>query len=320
MRRLLRSIGYAAGGLLPEPLLRAFARRAIGERNVALCLHRVAIRRPGEWLSECAIAPAELDALIAFMRSLRPGVGGWLTVSFDDGYEDAARYILSRAPWLQDVEWLFFVCPRRLEQQVGFRWDLVEHRLRCGEAVDPDGLMWAPPDVSGEHAREDLRAVAALPRYRLADLALCRELQRLPNVELGNHTNGHFRQTLLSPEQVEEECQASARDFTRLFGPQEHFAFPFGVPRLDFDDRHVAALRAQGSRFLIWSTESRPYAPSERRPGAVLPRFAIEGSSWRRAAHLIALRALRSRLRGPLFGSALSHRTGVQDCRPLHRV
>jgi hypothetical protein len=48
-----------------------------------------------------------------------------------------------------------------------------------------------------------------------------------------------------------------------------------------------------------WSTEGRPFAPEERGPGAVLPRFPVDG---RRSAHELlfwmAVSATKHRLRG----------------------
>ena len=186
---------------------------------------------------------------------------GRLTVSFDDGYRDSADYVLSRALLFPQVEWLYFVCPEKTELRTGFEWD-----AQAGE--------------------------------KLAPIELCREIQRLPNAALGNHTNAHQRAASMTEEQYRAEIEASLRDFQRLFGPQLHFAFPFGVPGEDFSADHVDELRAQGD-FLIWSTEPRPFHPRERRAGAVLPRFAVDGTrTWKETAVHIALHALRARLGG----------------------
>ena len=132
----------------------------------------------------------------------------------------------------------------------------------------------------------------------LAELELCRAIGQLPNAALGNHTNLHQRPTLLLREQSREEFARSMRDFQRLFGAQRHFAIPFGVPHADFAGEHVEQLRALGD-FLIWSTEPRPFHARERRPGALLPRFAVDGTrTWKETAVHIALHALRSRIAG----------------------
>ena len=86
--------------------------------------------------------------------------------------------------------------------------------------------------------------------------------------------------------------------FARLFGPQRHFAFPFGSPKTYFSSRQVRQLRGLGA-FLIWSPEARPFRLDERRPGAVLPRFTIEGARpAAQVASMIAARSMSFRARG----------------------
>ena len=98
----------------------------------------------------------------------------------------------------------------------------------------------------------------------------------------------------MAPEACRAEYAASLRDFARLFGPARHFAFPYGIPEVDFGAAHVAMLRELG-RMQLWSTEPRPYAAREREAGAVLPRFAVDGTrTWRTTAAHIALHALRT--------------------------
>ena len=242
--------------------LRALLRASLGDLHVGLCLHRVADGVAGDWLT---VPTAELDALIELLRSSRPGgERPWLTVGFDDGYDDAAQYVRTRAPRYPDVEWLLFVCPEKTEKRLPFHWDKTA-----------DGAPLATVDT--------LRAVA-----------------KLPNVALGNHTNSHRRQTLLSQEDAAREYASSSADFERLFGPQRHFAFPFGTPDREFELRHVTALRELEPQRIIWSTESRPFEASERGPGAVLPRFPIDGEwSHRQTALWICASALRYRMLGP---------------------
>jgi peptidoglycan/xylan/chitin deacetylase (PgdA/CDA1 family) len=250
------------------------------------------------------IDPSSLDDLVEFLLSTRGRSEPRLTVSFDDGYEDSARYIQARAKRFPDVEWIFFICPAKIESRVGFRWDLAEQSLLANPDLAADREMPEGVDVAGESRREDLRRVAAMPQYRLADLELCWELQRLRNVALGNHTNSHMKPVLLSPEEARAEYDASIRDFERLFGPHRQFAFPFGAPEVEFDATHVAVLRQRGEDFVMWSTEQRPYESAERRPGAVLPRFPIDGThSWRQAAFDLIVYTARARARrsGPRY-------------------
>jgi hypothetical protein len=282
-----------------ERSLARMLRASLGDRRVALCFHRVAEhRREGELLPKLTMPPAEIDRLIQFLLETTGRSNRWLTVSFDDGYLDSAEYILSRAPKLPDVEWLFFVCPEKTERQAGFRWDLAETRRRAESGLDEDGIIFAPVDLSSENLRSELVRLAREPEFRLADVETCRRIQQLANAALGNHTNVHHLPVLLAREQYRAEYQASMRDFQRLFGPPAHFAFPFGVPEQDFFAEHVDAIRGLG-RFLIWSTEPRPFHAAERSRGAVLPRFAVDGTrTWREIAAQIAIHALRTRFRG----------------------
>ena len=289
---LVRALSLADGRALAG-LLRA----GLGGRRLALCFHRVAApRREGELLPKLAMPAADIDRLIGFVFEA-VGRECRLTVSFDDGYRDAAEYVLSRAPRFPEIEWLFFVCPEKTESQVGFRWDLAE-TIREAATVDHDSIIFGPLDLASENRRAELRSLAADPRFALADVDLCRRIQRLPNATLGNHTNVHQRPVLLGLDECRAEYERSMRDFRRLFGEPRHFAFPFGVPELDFGREHVEALRQIGE-FEIWSTEPRPYRPAERDRGSVLPRFAVDGTrTWKECVAHIALQSVRSRLRG----------------------
>lgn len=289
-----------AGAHLPKPALIALLRSSLGDFALALCLHRVARHdRPSDWQPGLNMAPAELDALIELLLASRPGASGWLTVSFDDGYDDAARYIASRALKYPGVDFMFFICPEKLETRAGFRWDLAEEALRAGTALETArAVVDAPIDVTAENTRGDLKALSGKPEYELASLDAVRSLAALPNVKLGNHTNLHLSAGKFSDEQVFADYKRSTEVFTRLFGTQHEFAFPFGTPRWHFGQRHVDQLRELGD-FTMWSTEARPYERSERKPGAVLPRYPVNGrQSARQIAGWVAARALGFRARG----------------------
>jgi peptidoglycan/xylan/chitin deacetylase (PgdA/CDA1 family) len=292
------AVAFAAGGALPPLALRPVLRAALDGLSLALCLHRASpAARPGEFQPGLDMRPEAIDALLELLLSARPGPArGWLTVTFDDGYQDAARYLASRAGRFPEVRFLFFVCPQKLEQRAGFRWDLVEQELRGGRAREEAlALLDAPTELEGENARPELRALAARPEFALAGLEEARALTRLPNVELGNHTNLHIPSARLPLEVARADFERSGADFERLFGPLKHFAFPYGTPRAHFRAEHVALLRALGP-FDIWSTESRPYRPGE---GGVLPRFPVDGSRSPAAlAGWLAARAVDFKVRG----------------------
>lgn len=304
VRPTLNDLAYRAGRALPTAALKPLLGASLAGLHCALCLHRaLPARRPTDWQEGLNMPPEEIDRLIELLLSARPGrASGWLTVTFDDGYADSAEYLRTRASRFPDVEFLFFICPEKVERQVGFRWDLTEVALREGKPREAAiALLDAPMTLEEENERADLRALAVHPDFRLATLDDVRELAGLPNVAIGNHTNLHTV-SLQGPEAlVREDYQRSAETLGRMVGPQRHFAFPFGTPRYHFNERHVALVRELGD-FVIWTTENRPYRPEERRPRAVLPRFPING--FRSAAELggmIATHAARFRLRGSRF-------------------
>jgi peptidoglycan/xylan/chitin deacetylase (PgdA/CDA1 family) len=246
------------GGVLPRPVLATALRLGLAGRSLTLCLHRVAPDSRGE--TRLRVREDVLDEVIAELLLARPGhPGGWLTVSFDDGYRDAVQYVASRAPRWPEVQFLLFVCPEKLERHAGFRWDLPTPVER-------------PFELDGENARPDLVEVGTL----LASVGDLRALAALPNVQLGNHTNLHAPALRLPAELVREDYRRSSADFRRLFGPLRHFAFPFGTPGEHFDLTHVAMLRALGGP-LVWTTLPAAWLPSEARPGAVMPRCPLVG-------------------------------------------
>jgi hypothetical protein len=280
--------------LVPESDVWRFFELAVSGLSIALCLHRVTgTPSHGDRLT---MPEQELDLFLEHATRIRQtsSAAPWLTLSFDDGYEDAFSYIESRARRFRSVEWLLLVCPEKVEVQAGFRWDL-------------DGPDTPEHDVRRENMRADLRAVVKADKYRIATPEQCRRLAALGNASLGNHTNCHFRAADLAMHEAWTEVRESDIAFRRLFGEVRHFAFPFGTPEEDFDQRHVNLLRERGD-FLIWTTARRPYLAEHRYPGAVLPRFPVNGTwSAVQLAFWIAVLSLRSRTRGlhPLYPSKL---------------
>lgn len=290
-----------AGSTVPRPALELSVGAALAGLGVSLCLHRVGeTRRPSDWQPGLCIPPSTLDDLLEVLLSRRPGSSAnWLSLSFDDGYRDAAEYVRTRAARFPAVEFFFFVCPQKVERRAGFRWDLVEQRLKGGvPRATALELLAEPHVVEWENARDDLHGLADEPDFAMVDLAEVRALAAMPNVIVGNHSTMHASPKSLSNEVAEADYRTSREDFERLIGPQKHFAFPFGTPRHHIEQRHVDVLRGLGD-FMVWTTEARPYRLSERRPGAVLPRFPIDGlKPASELAASIAARSVAFRLRG----------------------
>lgn len=302
LRQLLRpdDTARAMGQALPRGVLEATVGASLAGLGVSLCLHRVGPERTTNWQRGLSIDAAALDELVELLLKRRPGTSAnWLSLSFDDGYRDAADYIRSRAPRFPAVEFFFFVCPRKLDQRAGFRWDAIERRIGSGTPRDEAlRLNDAPHSNDTENTRAELAGLADKAPFELVTPDEVRELARLPNVRLGNHSNLHASPVTLPDDEAARDYRESRADFERLFGPQRDFAFPFGTPHHHFRQRHVEMLRALGS-FTIWTTESRPYRLGERRPGAVLPRFPINGERTpKELAGWIAARSMAYRLAG----------------------
>lgn len=297
--RVARRMIDAAALLLPTPVVRAVYARACAGLGVAVCLHRVGRPlRPHVGDPDAHVTHAQLDELLALLAP-RPGsrTAPRVTFTFDDGYLDAWRYVSRRAAHHREVEWLFFVCPEKVRLRAGYRWDLAENRAR-GPAYDASRDDVATLNIVAENVRADLRDVVDDPDHALATVEQCDALADHPNVQLGNHTNCHFNLAALpdpdADRELERACATMASTFAHADGA--HFALPFGVSGVHFTERHVGALRRAGAS-VLWTIDERPYARSERRPGALLPRFAFQGRrSPKGLALWIAWKSVRHRL------------------------
>lgn len=293
---------------LPPSTLASFYWRVVGDRNTALCLHRVHEdeRREGELQPWLSVDTRTLDALIDALVDERPLKAGRLTVTFDDGYRDAHRYVTSRAPRYPDVEWLFFVCAEKTVQRRGFRWDSYE--LRRGRATWSalQEYLLTPVAPLDEGTSEELAGLGDHPEFALATVDECLTLARLPNVRLGNHSDHHLCAASLTLDQLRLEARRSVESFTAVFGATDDFAFPFGTPGRHFGADHARVL-AEETGCVLWSTEARPFASRERLSGAVVPRLPILGT-WTLTEILASMvtTAVRSRTRRqrPLFSGA----------------
>jgi hypothetical protein len=245
---IIRDATFAAGRLLPDRASdKAFA-RATADALVTLCLHRIdGVNGERAPLGErSTIAADDLDEIVERCASAVDRTDRWLTVTFDDGYAEVPAYVASRAPRYPQVDWIIFACPRRAETAEPFPWDA----SRSGGT--------------------------GAPSVRLATVDELRSVASLPNVLLGNHTNGHVEAAKVPLEQWRHDVETSFDDFERLFGATDHFAFPFGTPNLNWGSAQLAAVRARfgGS---VWSTEPLVERDGDVAPGGVRPRFSLDG-------------------------------------------
>lgn len=274
MNRGARRLFSAAAALLPSSWLHRWLSWSTRDLCIALCFHRVnRDRRASDPLPEQTVAPEVLDELLAFLATSMPAAPAQLFLCFDDGYADAARYVAARAARHPSIQWLFLVCPEKIEKRACFRWDLFESTANRGE-VALDAFLETNLSVDFENQRPELRELAQRETFALATVEACAQLGSMRNVSLGNHTNCHFRLSRLPREEAEHELKSSMADFERLWGTCRHLAFPFGTPKEDFTSDHVEMINKMGPA-LLWSTEQRPFRPAEVIPGAVLPRLTV---------------------------------------------
>ncbi len=266
-----QSLEFVAA-LLPHAALTRLSARATDGFHVALCLHRVLpehradVTMPGLVHTE-----EEIDLLLkCFERHPER-----ITMTFDDGYDDAREFIQSRAPEHPDVQWIFMICPEKTIRRRSFPWDdwMVDG---YDESSRDFFRSWE------EHARrksDRARGVATradLEPYRLATADQCHELAELPNVELGNHTDNHYAMAWLTPAEVDREIRDSHERFVEEFGPCDHFAFPFGAAPRVYDEHVERATELINST--IWTIENQPVPADQAASVTVRPRFAWDST------------------------------------------
>jgi peptidoglycan/xylan/chitin deacetylase (PgdA/CDA1 family) len=303
-RVAVRALVTAVRGVsraLPDFALAALYHRATAGLGVAICCHRVGrANRPFDACKEMAADPRALDKLLELVTAHgRAAATPPLTMTFDDGYADGISYVAQRASRYKNVDWLIFVCPEKTSRRVGYRWDhyeLLQRRQHGKLRAGLTDFLTHELDIDAENDREVLHEAAARPEFELASVADLQRLAALPNVRLGCHSNSHLPLSRLSEEDAKRELWRSTLAFEELFAERlKDFAFPFGGPGVHFDEVHADYLR-QLRAPVMWSTEGRPHWPGERRPGRLLPRFALPGEWGGKAMVLwIALQALRFR-------------------------
>lgn len=291
----MRLIDLAAKAI-PRGVLRRIIERSVGDLGVAVCLHRVGLDDDDEqllpWLAH---DPDEIDELIGLF-SRAPGR---LTISFDDGYEDAYRYVVDRAPRHPEVNWLYMVCPKRTVDRRGFPWDLWV--LADNERAPLTFLdAWEGHVDGGELEYDDDAAVgiAEHPSYLLATVEQCRELDALPNVELGNHTDHHVAMAWLDDAELATEIHRSEAAYAQTFGGLRHLALPFGCEPF-VRPADVDRVRGATGADIVWTIESWPFDPADDPDDgpSVRARFgwSSNGLPPRGQALYMALQSLRAR-------------------------
>ncbi|MEM1332018.1 MAG: hypothetical protein AAGG08_01050 [Actinomycetota bacterium] len=247
VERVLR----ATGALLPAVALRGLVRLLVGERRLALCFHRVrgaGVRLGVEHLPEFTHDAGDVDEIIDLFGGCRhrPVMG------FDDGYLDAVAYVRARAARHTEVEWMLAVCPDKTIGRRGFTWDDWVVDDRDGVDRGSDFIDWWEDAVRrGADAARGSIGGADRDGYRLATIEECRELARLDNVTLADHTDRHLPAAWLGDDDLLAEYVTSREAFERAFGPTGHVVLPFGAAPW-VEDHHVAIARGSGDR-TVWT-------------------------------------------------------------------
>lgn len=272
MKKILRQavalLKAVIAGCLPMALYRQLLPRAFAGKNIALCLHRVTDdRRSTDPYPDNTFIEHDLVALLDMLYAVLPDKR--LTITFDDGYEDATQFIHQYAERYPDANFLVFVCPEKVIQQAGFRWDLYE-------VVGGDfySVLTAKQDIAAENQRRDLKDVCADPRFRMTSAEGLTALTRHSNVRLGNHSNCHFDFARLGDGEWQEEVARSFEDYDSLFGRTQDFAFPFGTPGRQFTPEQARFIKEKYG-VNVWST-GKGGNPAAGDP-TYLNRFALPG-------------------------------------------
>lgn len=273
--------------VLPQSWLQRLVARSTTNLGVAICAHRVGGADADEILQlDSFLEAEELDRLIdAFAR-----VPTRLTITFDDGYDDARQYVAERAPKNPDVTFLLMLCPEKTVDRRGFAWDqwMVEDR-----GTDPAEFVDTWRDEL-EAGLKDGRSVAGLADedpYTLATVQACLDVAELSNVELGNHTDRHVAPAWLGDGEFADELERSNEKFAETFGEPRHLALPFGCEPYVLDEHlETAVTLTHGD---VWTIENAPFSEDD----SVKPRFGWSSGalSANAMALYIALQCIRSR-------------------------
>ncbi len=319
MRRLSLLLAKIIAKAWPGFLISLFYRFAVGSQDLALCLHRVLHqRRSTDPYSDSTIEEEKLRYLLELVEKHHRSDKSRIFITFDDGYHDATQFVRKVAPLYPHLHWIIFVCPKKIEKRLGFRWDRFElarnlerdpllQSLQGSPAYDfqrlpkiatDEGLLahiTKNSDPNFEAVDPSLVGLGDLDLFQLSSIQDLKEAGALPKVKLGNHSNAHLKFTKMQQDLFEQEVDNSIADMERLFGKTSDFAFPFGTPEKDYTPVHSEYLRKRQVG-TIWNTYSAPFRRSEYLPGAVLPRFVVIGSwSAKRIVAYLAIVSLFSR-------------------------
>lgn len=268
LAKTLAAIKSGVAATVPGSMYRAMLKRAFSQKQIALCLHRVAKEyRATDPYPDNTFIEQDLIVFLDALYALVPDTH--LVITFDDGYHDATEFVSQYAGRYPKAAFILFVCPEKVIHRAGFRWDLYE-----AEGGDFAAILKAEQSIAAENHRQDLRRVAADPRFQLSTAEQLRTVAGIDNVSLGNHSNCHFNFARLTEADWKRELELSFALFAELFGHTEHFAFPFGTPKIQFKTHQAQFIRDHYG-VNVWSTGKGSNLPDG--DSAYLNRFALAG-------------------------------------------
>jgi len=231
-----------------------------------------------------------------------------LAITFDDGYADNVTVAL---PVLQrhGLQATFFIATDFLNGGRMWNDSIIETFRRArGPSLDLDHLsMGRHPIGTTKERRKAIDAVIAEIKYRptnarleiveaireAADVSLpddlmmsteqVRALHRA-GMTIGGHTRSHPILARLADDEARAEIADGRRTLADIVGePIALFAYPNGLPRTDYDARHVRIVREAGFKAAVTTSWGAARRDSDR---FQLPRF----TPWDRSAGRFLLR------------------------------
>lgn len=248
----------------------------------------------------------------AFVEQRRNGLSGHtVAITFDDGYADNLTVAL---PVLREYRApaTFFVTSGFLDG--GMMWNdkvIESFRSHDGAVLDARPVGLERYDTSDRRSRaaairsviSNLKYKSDTERHEIASWLMksgnvvlrdnlmltteqLRELARDPIAEIGGHTVSHPILKRLAPAEARREIEGGKRDLESILGGEvRSFAYPNGIPDVDYGAEHVRIVAETGFDLAVSTSWGAAGADADR---FQLPRF----TPWDEQMGLFGIRLL----------------------------